>query len=556
MIRLLKSLINIEISNFDTPLEGYRVALINKLAILTIFVCSVLSILTTVQGLFPQNIFIFFGVLLFALVPFLNSIGHHSFAKNFYLTICVVVLVITSLTAYQAERFNDVENVMTGLTAIAIFLYSGKTKNVICFFLYAILILLKTAKEYYGAGEFGMNYYLTLQNVSVLCFLIIVFAMTFRKSLLMAFEEIYKHEKILYSLIDNIPLYMAMIDRDRRYIMVNKNYVEAFGKSRDQIITSKIEDILPKSILDTHSVFVDRALAGESPEFLEETKMPDGAVFYASGRYVPVKNEDGNVGYVTVYVSDVTKLEYARAELNKANKTKDQLFSIIAHDILSPLNLFQSILNISRDESISREQFFHYQESVNSQLGVLRETISGLLDWARIQLDGINATPRHIDIDLLLRENLQLYQPMVDKKSIDFQLNTSSGLKAWIDENHFKVVIRNLVHNALKYTDENGQVRIDANDADNFIILKISDNGLGMSEKLIQSILKREIQTSEPGTSDEMGTGLGLSLSLGLLEKNNCRVILKSNKDIGTSFEISIPKDEEMVSDDAPLQVI
>ena len=548
ILAFFKSYINTDRSTFSTPLEGHRVALVNRLALLSVIVCLVLALATTIQGLYPQNVFISTGLISFLLIPFLNSRGFYQVAKNFYLTTCIVVLVLTSLTAYMGGRFNDVENVMVGFIAISIFLYNGKVKNLLCIFLFILLLGLKTAKEYFSAGVFGMDYYLTLQNVSILCFLIIVFSSTFSQSLLKAFDAIYKQEKILYSLIDNVPLFMSMFDSEGRYIIVNKKYVEAFGIPREDFIGTKVEDILPPNIVETQMPMMRRALAGESPEFLEETLMPDGSTMYANGKYLPVISKNGAIRYATVYVSDVTKLEQAKVELKKANRTKDHLFSIIAHDILSPLNLFQSILNISRDESITKEQFFHYQESVNSQLIVLRETISELLDWARIQLDGINAIPKYIDINALIQENLRLYQPMVDRKNIDFIIDSSSELTAWMDENHFKIVIRNLVHNALKYTSEEGVVNIAVASERDFIILKIEDTGAGMEDSLIQSILKKEIQNSEPGTEDEMGTGLGLSLSLSLLEKNNCEFILKSEMEVGTSFEIKIPKQQDKKS--------
>ncbi len=542
MIAFIKSLYNVEISSFDDPMEGHRVSLLNKLAILSLIVCFALTIMTISQGLYPQYLFTLVGLLLFLAVLYLNQKQHYELAKNLYLSFCLLILIVSSITAYQAGRFNDVENIMVGFIATGIFLYSGRMKNIVCLFMFLLLLGLKTIKEYYGTSSFDLNFYLAVQNVSILTFLVVVFASAFRESLIRAFNDIHKQEKILYSLIDNVPLFMAMVDNEKRYAMVNDNYVVAFGKPRKKIIGAEMSKVLPQNILETHSVFVDRALAGESPEFMEETLMPDGSIFYANGRYVPIRGSNGRIESVTVYASDVTKLEKAKVELNKVNKTKDQLFSLIAHDILSPLNLFQSILNISKDESITQEQFFHYQESVSSQLAVLRETIAGLLDWARMQLDGINSVPRYIDVDALLRENLQLYQPMVDKKGIVFSVQSENDLKAWMDENHFKVVVRNLVHNALKYTEKDGRVSIETIEGKDDILLRISDSGIGMDETLVRSILKKEIQNSEPGTGDEMGTGLGLSLSLGLLEKNNCIVTVTSERETGTSFEIRIPK--------------
>jgi PAS domain S-box-containing protein len=542
MQKLYKKYIKVDITTFENPIEGYRVALVNNLAFFTVILCLSLTIILTIQGLFPQNIYTFLGALFITSIPILNHNKHYLLGKNLYLTYSVLVLILSSYSGYNSHRFNDIESIMVGFIATAIFLYTGKKQYVIAGIIYLLLIGLKVLKESYESNEYGLDFFLSLQNTSILCLLILAFSIVFRKSLQRAYEKIQEQDQRLYSLIDNVPLYMAMVDKERRYTMVNNNYVVAFGKPREQIIGSKIDDILPANILKTHSSLVDQALAGEAPEFLAETLMPDGSTFYATGRYLPIKDEKEVVNFATVYVADVTKLEEAKNELKKANKTKDHLFSIIAHDILSPLNLFQSILNVAGDGTITKEQFFHYQDAVKAQLIVLRETISGLLDWARIQLDGINAMPSEIDIDKLMRENLVLYQPMVDQKGIIFEIKTKETLRAWMDENHFKVVVRNLVHNALKYTGKDGVVSVDAFDEKDFVVLNIVDSGTGMNPELVNSILKKEIQHSEPGTRDEMGTGIGLSLCLGLLEKNNCRLEINSGKEMGTSYTIRIPK--------------
>jgi PAS domain S-box-containing protein len=147
---------------------------------------------------------------------------------------------------------------------------------------------------------------------------------------------------------------MALVDKDEKYKIVNENYVKAFGMPREEIVEAYCKDILPPNIWDVHGPLVKRALKGESPEFIEKTDMPDGSILYAAGRYVPIVGENGIIHSVTVYVDDVTNLKNAEDQLKLELKEKDKLFSIIAHDIRSPLNLFEGLLNASDNQIITQ----------------------------------------------------------------------------------------------------------------------------------------------------------------------------------------------------------
>ncbi|MEQ9007296.1 MAG: HAMP domain-containing sensor histidine kinase, partial [Ekhidna sp.] len=253
-------------------------------------------------------------------------------------------------------------------------------------------------------------------------------------------------------------------------------------------------------------------------------------------------NSDGEIESVAICVDDVTELVKAHQALKVANETKDKLFSIIAHDIKSPLNLFHSILNLNHDDVISKEQFIDYQNSLKQRLESLTGTVDELLEWARMQLGGISAYPAKVNVSAVVKENADLFHTLIQRKQIDFKIDTPSELEAWIDENHFKVAIRNLIHNAIKYTNGGGHVQIVSNQNDHETIVSIEDSGVGMTSDQIRSIIRKEIQKSKAGTDKEMGAGLGLSLSLGLLEKNNCNVSVTSEPNKGTKVEITIPK--------------
>jgi len=206
--------------------------------------------------------------------------------------------------------------------------------------------------------------------------------------------------------------------------------------------------------------------------------------------------------------------------------------------------MFQTFLSVSEQTDMSKENFFEYQQTLKQKLGALTSTVDELLDWSRMQMGGINAYPAKVNVNRVVNENIDLFDSLIKKKKIDFKVDTCDNIEAWIDENHFKVALRNLIHNAIKFTNGGGSVEVLMNQNDQATIVSIVDTGVGMDAETINSIIKKEIQKSQAGTDLEIGTGLGLSLSLGLLEKNNCLVSVQSEINKGTRFDIQIPKEQ------------
>ena len=362
--------------------------------------------------------------------------------------------------------------------------------------------------------------------------------------LLRAVERTNQHEETLYSLLDNVPVYMALVNKAGTYKIANAHYANLFRVEKDEIIGKRRDKVLPENILKAHHNYFQKAMEGESVSFLERTNLPNGEFMYSKGKYVPILDDKGKVESLSIYVVDVSDLIEAENSLRRASETKDKLFSIIAHDIRSPLNLFQSILNISGDELISKEEFLKYQKELQERLSSLRMTLDELLDWARMQMGGINAYPSEVDVNEVVRENADLYKTLIEGKKIKFVTKLNCTIDGWMDENHLQAAVRNLLHNALKYTDPEGEVTIETSEDDDSVLVEIIDTGAGMSQDVVDSIMKKEIQQSEVGTSGETGTGLGLSLALGLLEKNECIVSLDSEPGKGSTFRIWIPKSD------------
>ncbi|SNS99885.1 PAS domain S-box-containing protein [Ekhidna lutea] len=538
---LVRKINHLGLTDLLDPLEYRRVLFVNNVTLASILVSFAVTILVIFEGLYPQFLVTSLGCVLFTIVLYLNHTKNYLAARTFFLLLSVNILVFASFVAFSQGRFNETENILIGFMAVCYLLYDGHLRHLGYILIYLVLIFLKFVKQYYLEAPYDLDFYLTIQNISILCLLLFLFADAFRVSLMKAFVRLKDKDELLYSMIDNVPLYIALVDNELRYRMVNFNYEKTFYMKREEIIGSRVEDVLPENILKTHLPMIKSAINGESPEFLEHTVLPDGSSFFAGGKYVPVRSDNGEIVGTTVFVNDVTKLETARNKLKNANATKDRLFSIIAHDIRGPLDLFEGLLNVSSDGTISREDFLIHQKKVGDKVSSLRDTVNTLLDWARTQLDGINANPSAVNVCNVIKTNTDLYGELISRKKINLKVDVPEEMEAWIDENHFKISIRNLIHNALKFTPNGGEISTSAEKCEDAISMTIKDTGIGMDPEKINSIMNKELQDSKGGTDGEMGTGLGLSLSLGLLEKNNCEVSIQSEPNSGTEINIKIP---------------
>ncbi|MEP1034770.1 HAMP domain-containing sensor histidine kinase [Ekhidna sp.] len=523
------------------PLSFQRVFFINILSLLGVTISLIDSVLLFFENLYLQSGVTFTCFLLYTLILFLNKKGRYQIAGGLFLLFSLLALLMVTVVAYEEGRFNETENVIIALMTVSYLLLQDRLKVIGYWFGFVILIGFKFLKQQYLGGTLDFTFWLTLQNISILCLILFFTIDAFRKSLMKAMFNLQEKDEVLYSMIDNVPLFIGLIDKDLRYKMVNVNYEKAFGIKREDIIGSHLKDVLAPNLLEMQLPLAEKALGGEIQEFLELAEMPDGSSFYAGGKYIPITSDQGEVVGAAVFVNDVTKLESAKKKLEEANKTKDRLFSIVSHDIRGPLDLFEGLLNVSSDGTISQTDFLKHQESVRRKLGGLKETVNTLLDWARTQLDGINANPSLVNVGKIVSSNSILYEDLIKRKNIQLKVEVPEGLEVWIDENHFKIATRNMIHNALKFTPEGGQVTTSVVKVEDHISMKIKDNGVGMDLDKIHSIMKKELQNSRSGTSGEMGTGLGLSLSLALLEKNNCDVEINSAPNRGTEIKISIP---------------
>lgn len=230
-------------------------------------------------------------------------------------------------------------------------------------------------------------------------------------------------------------------------------------------------------------------------------------------------------------------------ELKLLNATKDKFFSILAHDLRSPffglMGLTEELFkNISEME---KEEIINFAEIINQSANKLFSLLNNLLDWSAIQSERIKAKPDRLNLLSEVENIINLFDSSALSKSIIIQKKIRPDMAVFADKNMVEAVLRNLVSNAIKFTNIKGQITIEAEPSGNFTKISVTDTGIGMKEFVLDKIFRIDSVYTSKGTNGEDGTGLGLILCKELVEKNGGTITAISTPGKGTTFSFTLP---------------
>lgn len=225
-------------------------------------------------------------------------------------------------------------------------------------------------------------------------------------------------------------------------------------------------------------------------------------------------------------------------ELEKLNSEKAKLFSIVAHDIRSPLSSILGYLEVLAEADITKEEDTQIKQRLFQATKDTSEMLANVLSWSKSQLDGAKVDIVKVDVAYELRKGLNLEKNIADRKGIVLELNLLDDVYIAADLNMFLIVVRNLVNNAIKFTPEGGRVVVSTTQNQTSSFLRVWDNGLGISENEQHNLFKMKA-LSTFGTNNEKGVGLGLLLCREFTELQGGKIWYEANEDKGSTFVVS-----------------
>jgi signal transduction histidine kinase len=229
-------------------------------------------------------------------------------------------------------------------------------------------------------------------------------------------------------------------------------------------------------------------------------------------------------------------------KLQELDTVKNRLFSIIAHDLRSMLIPFQrsgKLLKYFIDNK-QESQAITLSNELEKNSNSLSNMLDNLLNWSLDQMNGYQSNPTVISIKNELEEIMIVYQQQAHYKNTELALQYKEDESIWFDKGAFHVIFRNLIGNALKYT-ENGKIKVSFEREFNILKCFVEDTGIGMSKEQIDELFTLKENKTTIGTQGEKGTGIGLNLVYRFININQGTIIITSEKRIGTQFEISFP---------------
>jgi len=230
-------------------------------------------------------------------------------------------------------------------------------------------------------------------------------------------------------------------------------------------------------------------------------------------------------------------------ELSELNQSKDKLFSIIGHDLGNQFNIilgFLEVLVSDFKKLDSAKVEIHLNNIFNSSKHAFN-LLENLLTWARMQTNLIQYNPETFNVNEKIRESTELLKGASVKKSIKIEVFSEEEIMVFADVNMFSTVFRNLVANAIKFTNENGNISIAVKRVVNFCEISVKDNGVGISEQDVNKIFRIDSKHKTLGTKGEKGTGLGLILCKEFVEKNGGKIEVISEVGKGSEFSFTLP---------------
>lgn len=264
--------------------------------------------------------------------------------------------------------------------------------------------------------------------------------------------------------------------------------------------------------------------------------------------------ESGGVDYiikpfqaaeVAVRVATHLRICQQSNELRELNATKDKFFSIIAHDLRGPIGSILSISEaISEKGQVDEDTLYSFLEMQKELSKETIQLLENLLIWARSNTNRIEYEPELLDLNILIRESIEGANVQAMNKNISILDSSVAPCQVFADENMIRLIFRNLLTNAIKFTPHGGNISILANSGTNHeVIVSIKDTGIGIPSDMLKNLFKIEMSSKRYGTDGEASNGLGLLLCKEFVEKHKGKIWVESEEDKGSVFSFSIPAD-------------
>jgi len=255
-------------------------------------------------------------------------------------------------------------------------------------------------------------------------------------------------------------------------------------------------------------------------------------------RWYEVKSSLSGHIHLVAFI-DIHNARAREEELEKMNQNKDKVLSVLGHDLRGPITNLQSISALTLSDNLSREEFSSMVKTLNEKVFQSLEFLDTTLLWTKSNFDKISIHIEKLTPRSVVENILPVYQSLYESKKLTVTLDIAAEAYIYSDAEILTIIIRNLISNAIKFTNEGGTIKISAKQEGELFVMSVKDSGIGMDQKTINMIWDDNYSSSR-GTKSEKGLGLGLKLCRELLKLIGGTLDIDSKKNAGTTMKIKL----------------
>lgn len=352
-----------------------------------------------------------------------------------------------------------------------------------------------------------------------------------------------------FDLFDMAPVGYCTVDATGQIQEANLTIVKMLGVTRGDLNKKPVSRFIHQEDQDIFYLKKKQLLTtGESQECELRLVKRDGKIFWAHLEGSFARTEGTSA--CRIVVSDITKRKKAEMEIKKVNGQlhlalveKDKLFSIIAHDLRSPMTGFIGLTRmlVNNITDYSDDQLHKFAVSMKESAEKLFYMLENLLEWSKLNRGMIKLKPEELGLNDVVLKTTEMLQIVADQKKIALLITIPSGLKVFADKRLLDIVLRNLLSNAIKFSNPDNNVSIVATQEKAMVVIAVQDNGVGMDQDTAAGIFTFDSMSSKTGTKGEAGSGIGLSLCKEFVEMHGGRIWIESTPGQGSIFKFSLP---------------
>ncbi len=361
-------------------------------------------------------------------------------------------------------------------------------------------------------------------------------------------EALKDSEENFRSIFENNSAAIIIIEPDTTITLVNNEYCRITGYSREEVIgRSWTNHITPEDIVRLKEYNRRRLLdPKDAPDRYEFTLYKkNGDIMSALMSVAVLRNKKILASFLDITESKKAELEIKENEkqLIQLNADKDLFMSILGHDLRSPFNSFLGLSELLV-ETISRNDFdktIDIANNINTSAQKAFNLLEELLIWANTQQGKIQFIPQKLNLAGICDHIFTILKPTAKTKNIILNYIATNPIIIYADIDMLKTILRNLISNAIKFTNEGGIININAVELSGNITISVSDNGIGIEPENLCKLFDISQVYTTTGTAKELGTGLGLILCKNFIEKHGGKIWVESEVGKGSQFTFTFP---------------